>query len=415
MAEKKGILIICNLDTRGEDIKFIKDMIEEKGHRAILVDFSMEEPPPFPGDFTCEEVAERGGLSIEKVRENYRTDKKVATENQVRGTLSIAQELLKEGKIDGAFGVGGGTATYVATSIMKKLPFGMPKVMASPMAAHPRYIDRYVGTRDLTMHHTVFDIVRMNPLLKAQIVNAVGAICGMVEVTQGPNFSFDKPVVAITSFGPAEMCVQTALGLLEDAGFIPVPCHAQGRGDRAMEDMIKEGLFDGVVDVVTAGIGEHLFEGNKDPGPGRLLSAAETGIPQVLTPAGLDHLSYGNRKDKVELIKSRPHFSMDELRTLVRTTAEEVKQCAQVMAERLNTAKGPFKILIPLKGWSSLDMEGRPLYDPAADAVFLEELKNKLNKKEAIEEVDLHLYTPEFAKKMVDEFINIFEEYQKSK
>ena len=106
---------------------------------------------------------------------------------------------------------------------------------------------------------------------------------------------------------------------------------------------------------------------------------------------------------------------MDELRTLVRTTANELEKCAQVMAERLNESKGPFKILIPLKGWSYLDKEGGPLYDPEANAVFLEELKKKLNNKEAIEEVDLHLYTPEFAEKLVDVFLEIFEEYQKSK
>ena len=94
---------------------------------------------------------------------------------------------------------------------MKRLPFGMPKLMASPMAAHPAYIDKYVGTRDITMHHTVLDIVKMNPLLKAQIINAVGAICGMVEMTQGTNFEFDKPCVAISSFGFGEMAVQAAL------------------------------------------------------------------------------------------------------------------------------------------------------------------------------------------------------------
>ena len=110
----------------------------------------------------------------------------------------------------GIIGIGGGTATLVATSIMKQLPFGMPKLMASPMAAHPAYIDKYVGTRDITMHHTVLDIVKMNPLLKAQIINAVGAICGMVEMTQGPNITFDKPCVAISSFGFGEMAVQTA-------------------------------------------------------------------------------------------------------------------------------------------------------------------------------------------------------------
>ncbi|NIQ37198.1 MAG: UPF0261 family protein [Proteobacteria bacterium] len=414
MGRKKGILIICNLDTRGEDIQMVKEIIEDKGHRAILLDFSMEEPPPFPGDITCEEVAKRGGLPIEKVREYYRVNRDAATENQIKGAVAVAQDLMDKGEIDGAFGVGGGTATLVATSVMKKLPFGMPKVMASPMAAHPRYVGQYVGTRDLTMHHTVLDVVKMNPLLKAQITNAVGAICGMVEVTEGPHISFDKPVVAITSFGPAEMCVQTALGLLEDAGFVPVPCHAQGRGDRAMEDMIRDGLFHGVVDVVTAGIVEYLFDGNRNPGPDRLMAASEAGIPQVLAPCGLDHLSYGSRKDKEEIIKSRPHFVMDELRIQVRTTAEELVQAADVIAERLNNARGPFKFLIPLKGWSSIDMKGRPCYDLEADRAFTARLKEKIAKKEAVEEVDLHLYTPEFAKKMVDEFKKIFEEHKRS-
>ena len=163
------------------------------------------------------------------------------------------------------------------------------------------------------------------------------------------------------------------------------------------------------------GVIEYLFDGNRNPGPGRLSAAAETGIPQILAPSGLDHLSYGSRPDKEEVIKSRKHFIMDKLRIQVRTTAEELIQAADVIAERLNSAKGPFKFLIPSKGWSSIDMEGRPCYDPDADAAFTKRLKEKLNKKDAIEEMDLHLYTPEFAKKMVDEFVKIFEENQKPK
>jgi uncharacterized protein (UPF0261 family) len=106
---------------------------------------------------------------------------------------------------------------------------------------------------------------------------------------------------------------------------------------------------------------------------------------------------------------------MDKLRIQVRTTAEELVQAADVIAERLNGARGPFKFLIPLKGWSSIDKEGRPCYDPEADAAFVRRLKEKLNNKEAIEEVDLHLYTPEFARKLVDEFIKVYEKSQTSK
>ena len=410
MNDQKGIVIICNLDTRGEDIIFVKQLIESRGHNAILLDFSMEEPPPFAGDITCEQVAERGGLDIETVRKLYRVDRARATENQIKGAALLVDELLKEGKVHGLFGVGGGTATLVATSIMKHLPFGMPKVMASPMAAHPRYIDKYVGTRDITMHHTVLDIVKMNPLLKAQITNAIGAICGMVEMSEGTEFNFDKPVIAITGFGFGEMAVQTIVGLLENEGFIPIVCHAQGKGDKAMEEMITDGAFDGVMDICIGGVIENLFDGNRDPGPDRLMAAINRGIPTVLAPCGLDMLSYGGREDKLEETKDRSQYVQDALRIQVRTSADELRQAADVIAERLNQSTGPFTFLIPLKGWSSLDREGRQNYDPQADAAFVKRLKEKLNKPDAIKEVDLHLYTPEFAQAAVKEFVSLYQQ-----
>ena len=410
MSGKKGIVIVCNLDTRGEDIVFVKQLIADRGHDAILLDFSMEEPPPFPGDIRTEEVAARGGLAIEVVREKYRSDRDAATDNQIRGAAAIVDDLVKQGRVHGIIGIGGGTATLVATSIMKRLPFGMPKLMASPMAAHPAYIDKYVGTRDITMHHTVLDIVKMNPLLKAQIINAVGAICGMVEMTQGPSITFDRPCVAVSSFGFGEMAVKTALGMLEEAGFTPIVCHAQGKGDKAMEEMIRDGAFHGVLDICIGGVMEHLFKGNRDPGPDRLMAAVETGIPMVLAPCGLDILSYGGRPDMLARTKDRVQYVQDALRVQVRTTADELRQAADVIAGRLNRARGPWTFLIPLRGWSSLDKEGRPVYDPAADAAFAARLKEKLTDRRRVREVDLHLYTPEFARVAVDEFLRLFEE-----
>ena len=408
MTNKKGIVIICNLDTRGEDIVFVKKMIADRGHTPILLDFSMEEPPPFAGDIRTEEVAARGGLPIEVVREKYRSDRDTATNNQIRGAAAIVGDLVRQGSVHGVIGIGGGTATLVATSIMKQLPFGMPKLMASPMAAHPAYIDKYVGTRDITMHHTVLDIVKMNPLLRAQIINAVGAICGMVEMTQGTNIHFDKPCVAVSSFGFGEMAVQTALGLLEAAGFTPVVCHAQGKGDKAMEEMIRDGVFCGVLDICIGGIIEHLFQGNRDPGPDRLLAAVDTGIPMVLAPCGLDILSYGGRADKLEQTKGRVQYVQDALRVQVRTSAQELRQAADVIAERLNRARGPWTFLVPMQGWSSLDKPGRPIFDPAADAAFVARLKEQLANPARVKEVDLHLYTTEFAQVAVEEFVRLY-------
>jgi uncharacterized protein (UPF0261 family) len=410
--DKKGIVIVCNLDTRGEDIVFVKHLIAARGHEPILLDFSMEEPPPFAGDITTEEVATRGGLPIEVVREKYRSDRDAATNNQIKGAAAIVVDLVKAGRVQGLIGIGGGTSSLVATSIMKQLPFGMPKLMASPMAAHPAYVGKYVGTHDITMHHTVLDIVKMNPLLKAQIINAVGAICGMVEMTQGADIKFDKPCIAVSSFGFGEMAVQSALGMLETAGFTPIVCHAQGKGDKAMEEMIRSGVFHGALDICTGGVMENLFNGNRDPGPDRLMAAVETGIPMVLAPCGLDILSYGGRPDMLERTRGRPQYVQDALRVQVRTTADELRQAADVIADRLNRARGPWTFLIPLEGWSSLDKPGRPIHDPDADAAFVLRLKERLADPDRVKDVALHLYTPEFARVAVDEFVRLYQSHQ---
>jgi uncharacterized protein (UPF0261 family) len=162
------------------------------------------------------------------------------------------------------------------------------------------------------------------------------------------------------------------------------------------------------LDICTGGIVENLFQGNRDPGPDRLKAAVETGIPMVLAPCGLDILSYGGRADMLEKTKDRPQYVQDSLRVQVRTIAEELRQAADVIAERLNRAKGEWTFLIPLKGWSSQDLEGRIIYDPVADAAFVTRLKEKLTDPGRVKEVDLHLYTSEFASLAVDEFVRLY-------
>jgi len=197
--------------------------------------------------------------------------------------------------------------------------------------------------------------------------------------------------------------------MLEEAGFTPIVCHAQGKGDRAMEEMIRDGAFQGVIDICTGGVMEHLFKGNRDPGPDRLKAAAAAGIPAVLAPCGLDILSYGGRPDMLAKMKDRVQFVQDALRVQVRTSADELRQAADVIAERLNAARGPWTFLVPRKGWSSLDREGRPIHDPVADAAFVARLKERLADPTRVKEVDLHLYTPEFARVAVDEFVRLYE------
>jgi len=49
------------------------------------------------------------------------------------------------------------------------------------------------------------------------------------------------------------------------------------------------------------------------------------------------------------------------------------------------------------------------MHDPIADAAFVARLKQELVDPQRVKEVDLHLYTPEFARVAVDEFLRLFE------
>ncbi|MBI5583465.1 MAG: Tm-1-like ATP-binding domain-containing protein [Deltaproteobacteria bacterium] len=412
---QKTILIIANLDTRGSEFKLVKELIESRGHQGLLLDFSMDRKPYFPGDITCEEVARAGGLTIREVRHLYRTNRDQATENQIAGARKFVQRLLEEGKIHGVLGVGGATSAMVATRIMRSLPLGMPKLMASSIASHPRYGNRYVGTKDITMLNTVVDVVELNPILKIQLTNAVGAICGMVELSTGWEPDFDRPVVAVTSFGMAERCVEPAIHYLREKGYIAVPCHAQGQGDRAMDEMIREGLFRGVIDFVPRGIGEELLGGNSPGGNDRLLAASQCGLPQVVAPSGLEMLGVGGRPDLLKRYAQRPRVVIDKLRTLVRTNARECRRMAAIIAERLNEAQAPCAFLVPLKGWSFLNKEGRPFYDPRTDRAFVAELKRRLRPDIPVIEVNAHLNTPQFGKKAVELFHRLFTQWQQNK
>jgi len=410
----KTVLLVANLDTRGAEFKQFKDLVESQGLGAILMDVSMEQVPPFVGDITCEEVAAAGGLEIGVVREKYTVERKTSTDCMIRGGGVLARRLFEEGKISGIFGAGGATATLIVTSIMKQLPFGFPKVMASSIGSHPKYVGQYVGTKDIMMLNTVVDVMDINPLLKRQLTNAVGAVCGAVRLydPEADAALNDKPVVGITSFGFAERCVEPAIEMLRQAGFQPVPFHAQGRGDRAMDEVIRDGMLQGVFDVVSRGIGEELLGGNCAAGADRLLAAAEMGVPQVVSTSGLDMLSVGGMKGWEETYAGRGFAIIDELRAEVRTSAEECRQMARIMAERLNRSIAPFMVMLPLRGWSSLDREGKALYDPVADAAFAEELRANLSDVSRIREVDANLYSTEFAEACIKAFTEVWAEHQ---
>ena len=405
----KHIVILSSLDTKGEEAKVLRDLIEARGFETILVDTSIGGEATLQPDVTSEEVARLGGGNVRDIRASRNTGQ--VTPIVIKGASVKVQELLAKGLLDGIISFGGASNTTSATSVMKALPFGVPKLMVSSTASMPAYAAKYIGTKDITMMHSVVDISGINDLTKAVLERAAGGICGMAAASSGPVKPMSTaPLIAMTTFKFAEECGQHAMALLEKKGYTVIPFHAQGIGDSAMEELIEQGLFHGVLDLVPAGVIEDLLGGNRAAGPHRLEAAGKVGLPQVYTPCGFDMLSCGplGRREKgdplwtaLELAK-RKIFIPDEFRVQARTSADEVRKVAEVIGTKLNASKGPVKFFIPTRGWSSLSTEGADLHDPATDALFAPALKRSLRPGIEVSELPMELNSPEFAEALVN-------------
>jgi uncharacterized protein (UPF0261 family) len=109
-------------------------------------------------------------------------------------------------------------------------------------------------------------------------------------------------------------------------------------------------------------------------------------------------------------LAERKIFIPDAFRVQVRTSADELREIAQIVAEKLNKSKGPVKFLIPTRGWSALSVEGTDLYEPETDAVFAPALRGHLTLRRGsgqgpdieVKELDTHLNTSEFARAAVE-------------
>jgi uncharacterized protein (UPF0261 family) len=405
----KHIVVLCSLDTKGNEASYLKACIGNMGMQPILLDTGFGGKALVPADIDAGEVAEAGGGDIDALRVSLNTD--AASHIMTQGAAKKIKELRVEGRCDGIIAFGGASNTTLATNIMKTVPFGIPKLMVSSTASMPAYAAKYIGTADITMMHSVVDISGLNDLTRAVLERAAGGICGMAGASGGPvKPRSDSPLIAVTTFKFSEACSQAVKMLLEEKGYAVIPFHAQGIGDKAMEELIDQGLFAGVVDVVPAGVSEHLLGGNRDAGPHRLEAAGRRGIPQVITPCGFDMISCGplSRRDSSDPLwtdhnlAERKIFIPDEFRVQVRSDAQELRSIAAVVAEKLNKATGPVKFFIPTRGWSTLSVEGADLHDPQSDAVFAPVLREILRDGIEVKEADTEVTSKAFARLLVD-------------
>ena len=394
---KKTIVLVGRLDSKGKEYAYVRDEILRGGFDVIVVDAGTRGVPQFEPDIPREEVARAAGVEIQDVVD--RTDESKEIQVMMAGASKIAQRLHDSGKLDGIMCLGGSRGTAIGTAAMRALPLGIPKVMVSTIASGD--MRPYVGTKDITIVHAVTDIVGLNRMTKRLLAYAAGAVMGAVAANPGLKVS-DKHLIAMSAMGGINRAAFTAQKILEDRGFEVVAFHTVGTGGQAMEKMIEQGLIDGVLDLVTHELTDHLYGGYYDAGPARLEAAGKKGIPQVIAPGCLDFIAFSPPDKIPEDIKERKVYWHTPEVAIVRANKDEMATIGKNMADKLNKALGPTAVVIPNKGFSPGNRQGKALYDPEADAAFVEALKRTLEPSIRIVEVDAHINDELFAEQAVD-------------
>jgi uncharacterized protein (UPF0261 family) len=410
------ITIIGMLDERQESLRLLKDCIEARGYKTALADISMGKgaiDPTLRADISGDELAGVAGTTLEEIKGLVATEEKKATDVMAEGLRNNLLKRHQNGELQGVVAVAGLTGSLISLPAMKSLPFGIPKLLISSamaMPSHARGFSEFFGVRDITVMHSVVDTVGMNPYVRTLMMNGAGSICGMVEAFT-PAQKEEKPSIAMTEWGYGDMGAHYIRQLLEEK-YNVVSFHANGIGEKAAVEFVDQGLFEAFIDLAPGGFSEYLMGGNRATGPDRLNAGRRSGIPYVLSPCGFDMIGCGpiQRRDQGDplwtsrRLSERKLFIQDAMRVQARTTPEEMKMIAREVAGKLNQYphKELVKIVIPVKGFTSLSFEGGPLFDPTADQAFIEELDKNLDSKIEIIKVDNHINTREFAGATVD-------------
>jgi uncharacterized protein (UPF0261 family) len=293
-------------------------------------------------------------------------------------------------------GLGGSAGTTIATAAMRALPFGVPKVIVSTLASGQ--VRPYVGVRDIFMLHSVVDISGLNRISRRVLTNAANAMIGMVRGgTAQLSPTADKPLVTATMFGVTTPCVESARRAVEQAGYEVLVFHATGSGGQTMEAFIADGLIAGVLDLTTTELADELVGGVLTAGRDRLTAAGLHAIPQVISVGALDMVNFGPPETVPEKFKGRRFYQHNPTVTLMRTTPEENDQLGKEIAHKASAAKGPTAVLVPLRGVSAIDAEGKAFWWPEADKALFDSLRLWMGPQVRLIELDMHINDPRFA------------------
>lgn len=394
------VLVAGTLDTKGEELRFIRDRIRAAGLPVRMVDLSTTGRHS-GAEIPAHQIAAfhpRGASGV------FVNDRGEAVAGM---TLAFERWIARQTGIAGIVSAGGSGGTALAAPAMRALPVGVPKIIVSTVASGD--VSRYVGPSDIMMLHSVADVQGLNGITRAVLGNAAEAMAGMVraqrEAARHPATVEGKPSIGLTMFGVTTPCVQQVTAELSDS-YDCLVFHATGIGGRSMEKLVDSRLVQGVIDVTTTEVCDMIVGGILAATEDRFGAMIRTRMPYVGSCGALDMVNFGPADTVPERFRNRNLYRHNPQVTLMRTTAEECAAIGRWIGERLNRMEAPVRFFLPEGGVSSLDAPGQPFHDPAADRALFEALERTVRQTSTRQLIRLphNINDPEFSAELVRAF-----------
>jgi uncharacterized protein (UPF0261 family)/ABC-type branched-subunit amino acid transport system ATPase component len=398
------VIVAGTLDTKGVELRFIRDLIVASGLRTRLVDVSTSGKPA-TCDVTAQEVAlnyGRGGSAV------FSRDRGASV-----AAMAEAFEtwIKRQSGIAGIISAGGSGGASIVAPAMRALPIGAPKLLISSIASGD--VSRYVGPTDITMMYSVTDVQGLNSISRQVLANGAQALIGMVKARLEAKRVFGAArsrrlavrSVGLTMFGVTTPCVQQIAAALA-ADWECLVFHATGTGGRSMEKLIDSGAISAVIDVTTTEVADMLMGGVLPADEDRFGAIIRTRTPYIGSVGALDMVNFGPPDTVPPAYKGRRLHPHNPQVTLMRTTEAENEQIGQWIGERLNLMDGPVRFFLPELGVSALDQPGQAFHDPRADSALFAALERTVRQTftRQLIRVKRHINDPEFASTIVAAF-----------
>jgi uncharacterized protein (UPF0261 family)/ABC-type branched-subunit amino acid transport system ATPase component len=394
------VLVVGTLDTKAEELRFIRDVIAGHGLRTRLVDVSTSGKLS-TCDVSAQEIAlnhGRGGSSV------FGSDRGASV---MAMADAFANWLRRQGNVAGIISAGGSGGASLVAPGMRALPVGVPKLIISSVASGD--VGPYVGPADITMMYSVTDVQGLNSISRAVLANGANAIAGMVKARLENQSAAERnarvalPAVGITMFGVTTSAVQKIAADLRN-DFECLVFHATGVGGRSMEKLVDSGMLAAVIDLTTTEVCDLLMGGVFPATEDRFGAVIRSRVPFIGSVGALDMVNFGAPDTIPERYRQRKFHVHNPQVTLMRTTPEENDRIGRWIGDKLNRMDGPVRFFLPEGGVSALDAPGQPFWDPEADAALFTALERSVRQtgNRQLIRIKRHINDPEFASAIVN-------------